>query len=83
MDISNVLTLAEAAILLEVPVARLRTHAATGRLVARRVGNAWITTRDAVEAYRSLDAADVKARPTKRPKTDMGAVGDDGQVFGG
>ncbi len=78
------ITLAEAARELEVSLAALQSDVVAGRLEARRVGTAWLTSRSAVERYRAILAdASSDAQPTEEPKTDMDAVGDDGQVFGG
>lgn len=78
------MTLAEAAGELGVSLATLEADAVEGRLEARRFETSWLTSRSAVERYRTIFAdASIEAQPTDEPKTDMDAVGDDGQVFGG
>lgn len=78
------MTLEEAARQLGVSPATLQSDVAAGRLEARRVGKAWVTSLAAVERYRAkLADASIEAQPTDEPKTDMDATGDDGQVFGG
>ena len=78
------MTLEEAARQLGVSPATLQSDVAGGRLEARRVGKAWVTSQAAVERYRTkLADASIEAQPTDEPKTDMDATGDDGQVFGG
>ncbi len=78
------MTLAEAARGLGVSPEALQSDVVAGRLEARRVGKAWVTSQAAVERYRaSLTETSIEAEPTDEPKTDMDATGDDGQVFGG
>ncbi len=78
------MTLSEAAKELGVTLAALQADVIAGRLEARRVGTAWLTSQPAVERYRAnFTDASIEAQPTDEPKTDMDAVGDDGQVFGG
>lgn len=78
------ITLAEAARELGVTLAALESDVGEGRLDARREGTAWLTSRSAIERYRTIFTdASIEAQPTDEPKTDMDAVGDDGQVFGG
>ena len=75
MDDEQILTLDEAAHLLDRPASALRDDVAIGRLRAREIAGAWLTTRAEVERYR---------REVEDPAlTNMDATGDDGQVFGG
>jgi excisionase family DNA binding protein len=83
----DIVTLAEAAGLLGLSPTTLRHQAKSGRLQARLMGKTWVTTRQEVERYRSQSLGQ-SGRPRMAPKdddtkTDMGAEGEDGQVYGG
>ena len=79
----DIITLAEAGALLGLAPVTLRGQASRGVLRARRIGKTWVTTREEVERYRR-DHLGRHGRPGRdATKTDMSAVGDDGQVFGG
>ena len=51
-ELNEILTLAEAAELLDRSPTTLRAQVANGRLEARLIGKTWVTTRAAVERYR-------------------------------
>jgi hypothetical protein len=79
----DIITLAEAGALLGLAPVTLRAQATRGVLRARRIGKTWVTTREEVERYRREHLGKRGRSDREATKTDMSAVGDDGQVFGG
>ena len=81
--LDDIITLAEGGALLGLAPVTLRAQAARGVLRARRIGKTWVTTREEVERYRREHLGKHGRSDRYATKTDMSAVGDDGQVFGG
>jgi hypothetical protein len=86
--LDELVTLAEAAESLGLAAVTLRAAAARGRVAGRKVGKTWVTTRAEVDRYRRERLrrgrrARGGAPANDAPKTDMGARGEDGQVYGG
>lgn len=52
MNLDDVVSLADAAVILGIDPSGLRAQAAAGRIEAKLVGKTWITTRQEVERYR-------------------------------
>jgi hypothetical protein len=65
--LSEIWTLAEAAVVLGIAPSTLRHQAVTGRLRARLIGKTWVTTRSEIERYR----AESLGRPG-HPRSDAG-----------
>ena len=77
-ELDDLRDLRQAADELRLAPGRLRTAIKRGTFAARKVGGAWITTKQEIERYRE------HAAQLDEPElTSMAAVGDDGQVFGG
>ena len=62
MDDLDIITLAEAAELLDRSASTLRNQVKAGRLRARLIGKTWITTRGEIERYR-LESLGQPGRP--------------------
>lgn len=76
------ITLEAAAGICDLPIATLTAAARDGRLRARPVDGAWLTTPDDLDDFVRAHATDLP-RPDEPPPDEMDAEGPDGQVYGG